>query len=102
MLASVTMQFRWLFVAGLALAGCADMGSQVKSRAARDLSCGEAQTRIVDAEAGVYRITGCGLEAGYHCTEDRTFNTRCERLYLSKASEQPEKSQAAANLAKSQ
>lgn len=98
----LVMQVRWLCVVGLALWGCADMGAQVKSRAARDFSCGEAQTHIVDAEAGVYRLTGCGLEASYHCTEDRTFNTRCERLYLSKVGDSvPAKSQPASSLAKS-
>ncbi len=97
------MRIGQLCVVGLALLGCADMGSQVKTRAARDFSCGEAQTRILDAEAGVYRITGCGLEASYHCTEDRTFNTRCERLYLSKVADPaPGKSPSAANLAKTQ
>ena len=55
-----------------------------KTRAARDFSCGEAQTRSSTPRPGVYRIAGCGLEASYHCTEDRALNARCQRLYLSK------------------
>jgi hypothetical protein len=85
----------------LVLAGCADMGAQVKHRAARDFSCAEAQTRIVDAEAGVYRIEGCGLEASYQCTEDRRFNMRCERLYMSKIDARAPKQQSSTSLAKS-
>ena len=99
------MRLSGMCVLFLALAGCgavgADVGAQVKSRAARDFSCGEAQTRIVDAEAGVYRIEGCGLAASYQCTEDRAFNTRCQRLYLSKLETQEPKPQPSASLAKS-
>ena len=96
------MQVRWLCVAGLALLGCVDAGTQVKSRAARDFSCGASETRILDAEAGLYRVAGCGFEATYQCTEDRALNTRCERLYMSKVSDPaPTKAQPAASLAKS-
>lgn len=84
-----------------ALLGCADVGSQVRTRAARDLACGEDQTQIVDAEAGVYRITGCGLEASYHCTDDSNFSARCQRLYVSKVEDREPKPRSAANLAKS-
>ena len=78
------------------------MTTQVRSRAARDLSCGEEQTRIIDAESGVYRISGCGLEASYHCAESGTTLTmRCERLYLSKAEEpSAPKTTAGSSLAK--
>jgi hypothetical protein len=84
--------------------GCANMGANVRSRAARDLSCREADTRVVDAQSGVYRVTGCGLEASYHCAEDRmSLNIHCQQLYVEK---QPEpsgpKSAAGASLAKSQ
>jgi hypothetical protein len=84
------------------LGGCADVSTQVKTRAAREFACNEAQTQIVDAEAGVYRVAGCGLEASYQCSEDRTLHTVCQRLYLSKAGEPlPGKSEASATLAKS-
>jgi hypothetical protein len=99
------MAVRWLtaLISCAALFGCgADMGSQVKSRAAHDFSCGEDQTQIVDAEGGVYRISGCGLEASYQCTEDTGFNTLCQRLYLSKVEEPVEKQQTGSSLAKSQ
>ena len=78
---------RWLRLGlcGCALLGCADVKSQVRTRAARDFSCQEDETQIVDADRGVYRISGCGLEASYHCTEDSSLNARCQRLYLSKA-----------------
>lgn len=88
--------------ASFGLLGCADVGSQVRTRAARDFSCGEDQTEIVDAEAGVYRIAGCGLEASYHCTEDTGLTPRCQRLYLSKVEERAPKPKAGASLAKSQ
>ena len=88
---------------GGALLGCAaDMRSQVRTRAARDFSCQEEQTEIVDAEAGVYRLSGCGLEASYHCTEDNQFNARCQRLYLSKAEPPAPKPGVGGALAKSQ
>jgi hypothetical protein len=88
----------------VALLGCgADMTSQVKDRAARDLSCGADQTQVVDAEGGVYRIAGCGLEASYHCTEDTGLNTRCQRLYLTKTAPEPAtKPGGGSDLAKSQ
>lgn len=92
-------------LAVLLFCGCgADMRTQVRTRAARDLSCGQEKTRILDAEAGVYRISGCGLEASYRCTEDMGLNTRCERLYLSKVtgSEPAAKPQPGTDLAKSQ
>jgi hypothetical protein len=86
------------------LIGCgADMSSQVRSRAARDFSCREDQTQIVDAEAGVYRISGCGLEASYHCSDDTGLNMRCQRLYLSKVDEPTApKAQPGSSLAKTQ
>ena len=93
----------YLVCCAAALAGCTDMKSQVRSRAARDFSCGEDQTQIVDAQAGVYRIAGCGLEASYHCTEDSGLTPRCQRLYLSKIEPQPPaKPKSGAALAKSQ
>lgn len=85
------------------LAGCADVSTQVKTRAARELACNESQTKIVDAEAGVYRVAGCGFEASYQCTEDRALNTVCQRLYLSKVSDPaPGKIDSGEPLAKSQ
>jgi hypothetical protein len=95
---------RWLRFGLLACAllGCSDMQSQVRTRAAHEFSCQEDQTRIVDAEAGVYRISGCGLEASYHCTEDNSLNTRCQRLYLSKVEEPAAKPVSGSSLAKSQ
>lgn len=79
------------------------MSAQVRSRAARDFSCREDQTQIVDAEANVYRISGCGLEASYHCTDDTRLNASCQRLYLSKVSEPAApKPEAGSSLAKTQ
>jgi hypothetical protein len=81
------------------------MTSRVKSRAARDFSCNEDQTRIVDAESGVYRITGCGLVASYQCSETASLSTRCQQLYVTKADDSaapvPAKDEAAASMAKS-
>jgi hypothetical protein len=65
----------------------ADISQRVKSKAARDFACNEDQTRIVDAAEGVYRITGCGMVAGYQCSETANLSTRCEQLYVSKASD---------------
>ena len=99
------MAVRWLstLIGCLVLCSCgADMRSQVKTRAARDFSCREDQTQIVDAESGVYRLSGCGLEASYHCTEDTGLNTRCQRLYLSKVADPAQKPQSGSDLAKSQ
>jgi hypothetical protein len=95
---------RWLtlFICSAALLGCTNMSSQVRSRAARDFSCGEEQTQIVDAEAGVYRLSGCGLEASYHCTDDTSLNARCQRLYLSKVNAPTPKAAPGSSLAKTQ
>jgi hypothetical protein len=87
---------------GTALSGCADMSSHVRSHAARDFSCREEQTQIVDAEAGVYRLSGCGLEASYYCTDDNSLNARCQRLYLSKVNEPASKPRVGSSLAKTQ
>jgi hypothetical protein len=93
-------------VYGAALLGCAhaNLSTNVRTRAARDLSCSEADTRIVDAQSGVFRITGCGLEASYHCAEDgMTLNMHCQQLYVEK---QPEsstpKATSGASLAKTE
>jgi hypothetical protein len=77
----------FVFVLGCAwvLGACADTTTQVRSRAARDMSCGEKETRVVDGEGGVYRVLGCGLEASYVCSEDRTLSTHCKRIYMSKS-----------------
>jgi hypothetical protein len=91
-----------LSICSAALLGCTNMSSQVRSRAARDFSCGEEQTQIVDAEANVYRLSGCGLEASYHCTDDSSLNARCQRLYLSKANDPAPKAAAGSTLAKTQ
>jgi hypothetical protein len=91
-----------LVIVAMAWLGCADVGSQVRTRAAHDFSCREDQTRIVDAEAGVYRIAGCGLEASYHCSEENGASQRCQRLYLSKAAEPEPKRRPGSTLAKSQ
>jgi hypothetical protein len=85
----------------LALCSCADVTANVRSRAARDFSCREDQTRVVDEESGVYRITGCGLEASYQCRENgTTLSTRCEQLYVAKLPTAPEKLGAGSSLAK--
>jgi hypothetical protein len=81
----------------------ADMSQRVKSKAARDFACNEDQTRIVDAAEGVYRITGCGMVAGYQCSETASLSTRCEQLYVSKAADEEStpKLDPASNMAKS-
>ncbi len=85
------------------LAACADVRTQVRTRAARDFSCAAQQTRIVDAAEGVYRLAGCGLEASYVCAEDRTtLGTHCNRIYMSKIPATQPKPAASASLAKSQ
>ena len=79
---------RWLWISlvagACAIAACTDMSSHVRSRAARDLSCSKEQTQIEDAESGVYRVTGCGLVAGYQCSDGSALSVHCDRLYLSK------------------
>jgi hypothetical protein len=60
------------------------MTSHVRSRAARDLGCGKADTQVEDTESGVYRVTGCGLVAGYQCTDGTALKVHCARLYVSK------------------
>ena len=49
--------------------GCATMDAQVRERAAEDFSCRRDQLRIVDAEATVFRVAGCGSIATYRCKE---------------------------------
>jgi hypothetical protein len=86
---------------GLALSGCAETSVQIRSRAARDLSCAEEHTRIVDAEAGVYRMEGCGLVASYVCAENSALDMHCDRVYLGKMPEAPtRKTGGGASLAK--
>lgn len=88
---------------GLGLVGCADPGTQVRARAARDFGCEEHATRIVDSEVGVYRIEGCGFAASYQCSDANGIATNCRRLYMSKvAPEAPSKEQPGAGLAKSE
>ena len=88
-------------VAFIACSGGA-MTSQVRTRAARDFSCGEEHTRIVDSESGVYLIQGCGLQASYRCSESASLSTECQRVFLSKLQDAPEhKSSPSSNLAKS-
>lgn len=51
----------------------------VRSQAAADMSCQPEQTVIVDAEVGVYRVQGCGQEAGYRCPE---MGSHCRRMFV--------------------
>jgi hypothetical protein len=80
----------------------ADLNTRVKSRAAHDIACNEADTRIVDAAEGVYRVTGCGMVVGYQCSENAYLHMHCEQIYLSKApdAESAPKAEPGANLAK--
>lgn len=82
--------------------GGADLSQRVKTKAARDLACNEADTRIVDAIEGVYRITGCGMVIGYQCTEAANLTTHCQQLYVSKVSddEGAPKAEQASSMAK--
>jgi hypothetical protein len=78
------------------------MRSHVRTHAARDFACREDQTQLLDAEGGVYRLSGCGLEASYTCTEDIGLNARCQRLYLTEVAEETApKTPAGSSLAKS-
>lgn len=85
------MREMWVVVAGILIctaSACgADMSQRVKSKAAHDFACNEEQTRIVDAAEGVYRITGCGMVAGYQCNETASLTTRCQQLYVNKVSD---------------
>jgi hypothetical protein len=83
--------------------GCAEMNTHVRTLAARDLSCGEEHTRIVDSESGVYRMQGCGFEASYTCAETASLDIRCERIYIGKLDEAAgeEKPTSGSSLAKS-
>ena len=96
---------RWLVWGsfGLFALGCAHTTEHVRTRAARDFSCSESQTRIVDDESGVYKVTGCGLQASYECHEDNmSLNMRCQQLYVSKLPTAPEKQTSGSSLAKGQ
>jgi len=95
----------WLFLGGLALfaLGCAHTTEHVRTRAARDFSCNKSETKIVDDESGVYKVTGCGLQASYECHEDNmSLNMRCQQLYVSKLPTAPEKQTSGSSLAKGQ
>jgi len=61
---------RSLVLVSMLLGGCASMDSQVRTRAAHDFSCRSDQLRIVDSEATVFRVAGCGSIATYQCKED--------------------------------
>ena len=69
--------------------GCAETSVQVRSRAAHDFSCAQEHTRIVDAEAGVYRMEGCGLVASYVCAENSALDMHCDRVYFGKMTDAP-------------
>ena len=60
--------------------GCAG-GNQahVLSQASADMSCPPERTVIVDDEVGIYRVRGCGQEAGYRCPE---MGSHCRRTFL--------------------
>jgi hypothetical protein len=94
-----------LLVAGLGMGmvACADVGTQVRTRAARDFGCEEHATHIVDSEVGVYRIEGCGFAATYQCSDANGVLTECRQLTLAKvgAPESPDKGESGSNLAKS-
>ncbi|MFI5308377.1 MAG: hypothetical protein ACHQ53_13540 [Polyangiales bacterium] len=93
----------WLVWGGCVLCAgaCADTTQRVRTRAARDFSCAEAQTKIVDGESGVYKVAGCGLQASYECHEDGTsLSMRCQQLYVSKLPAAPEKPTSGSSLAK--
>lgn len=80
------------------------MTTHVRSRAARDMACGEDDTRVIDSESGVYRVSACGQEASYQCLEDPTsLGVHCQRLYTAaeKGEPAPQKPQAGSSLAKS-
>jgi hypothetical protein len=80
---------------------CADMNAHVRSRAAHDLACSKDQTRIEDVESGVYRVSGCGMTAGYQCSDGASFAAECNRLYVSKTPDPAApKASAAQGLAK--
>ena len=83
------MRLRILISFSLALIGCAETSVQVRSRAARDFSCAQEHTRIVDAEAGVYRMEGCGLVASYVCAENSALDMHCDRVYFGKVPDAP-------------
>jgi hypothetical protein len=62
------------------LGACASMDTQVRTRAARDLSCKQDAMRIVDREATVFRVAGCGSFATYECHELPTLAMQCDRV----------------------
>ena len=72
----------------LCMIACADVSSQVRTRAAHDFGCSEQATRIVDSEVGVYRIEGCGFAASYECSDGAGgVITDCRRLYMTRAAD---------------
>lgn len=74
-------------VGTLALAlGCGGGNeAYVRSQAVADMSCQPEKTIIVDAEVGMYKVRGCGQEAGYRCPE---MGSHCRRMYLTPLAEQ--------------
>jgi len=99
---------RWALAAvgicsALAAAGCAGptQASIVRGRAAYDFGCARADTRIVDAEVGVYRIEGCGFAATYQCDDEQLFSAPCRQLFANKLDDGgPTKPVAGSSLAK--
>jgi hypothetical protein len=104
---AIVTVMRGVWVAAAAIVICAasacgaDISQRVKSKAARDFACNEADTHIVEATEGVYRIAGCGMVAGYQCSEQANLSTSCEQLYVSKAAgEEAPKTESDSSLAK--
>ena len=54
------------------------MESQVRERAAHDFGCTRERLHMVDSEATVFRIAGCGSIATYRCVES-PLAMRCRR-----------------------
>lgn len=65
----------------LLLSACASVDARVRTAAAHDLSCKKADTRIVDSEASVYRVAGCGEVATYKCQELPSLTMQCDRVH---------------------
>lgn len=64
----------------LLAAGCAGLESHVRTRAAHDFQCREADLRILDQAETVFRVAGCGHEATYVCSDNASLRTSCKRV----------------------
>jgi len=67
------------------LGACGSNVSQVRARAATDLSC-SSDIQVAVSGDDTYRARGCGKEATYACRDGTVSGTVCERIIEAKRS----------------